>query len=316
MKCPRIKFLGLLDTVKRVNNGVDSTARSLRFHDSIENVRHALALNETRTLFKPELYDYITNNLAEGRSLIQAWFVGAHADIGGGAKNDGLSLYPLQWLLVESRHYGLILEREPQTAPMEDPQALVFPSPNQETFTYDRAAADNLWVYEYANGIRVQMQDLRPSHGHVYIQSLTIRSNKKRHSFSSPKRSKAVADASSSIRHPITAANDFDIEHGHAESDTRRGKRSLVRRMFGKKQSAEASSKLTSSISTKAPQNLNKIVESNGGEPMRHLVRLNPGFPHVAFQSYRTPFRDGKLQGYVTSEHGTKANLSERSTHD
>ena len=42
--------------------------------------------------------------------MVQAWFLGAHGDIGGGARHDGLSLYPLQWILIESKRYGLGLE--------------------------------------------------------------------------------------------------------------------------------------------------------------------------------------------------------------
>lgn len=44
------------------------------------------------------------------RSFVQAWFMGAQIDIGGSAKKYGLSLYPLQWMLTESRGKGLVLE--------------------------------------------------------------------------------------------------------------------------------------------------------------------------------------------------------------
>lgn len=105
---PVIQFLGLFDTVKATN---DHSLHDISYVDSINHVRHAIALNEGRQHFQPELYapSYDPATL-ENRSMIQAWFVGAHADMGGGAKDDGLSLYPLQWVLMESQSFGLTLE--------------------------------------------------------------------------------------------------------------------------------------------------------------------------------------------------------------
>ncbi|KAG9589921.1 hypothetical protein KCU97_g7704, partial [Aureobasidium melanogenum] len=67
--CPRIGFLGLLDTVKRVNNDPDTTAHTLAFHESVRHVRHALALNDTRFHYKPEMYGPISDSDSlQGRS--------------------------------------------------------------------------------------------------------------------------------------------------------------------------------------------------------------------------------------------------------
>ncbi|KAG9527209.1 hypothetical protein KCU93_g5369, partial [Aureobasidium melanogenum] len=182
--CPRIGFLGLLDTVKRVNNDPDTTAHTLAFHKSVRHVRHALALNDTRYHYKPEMYGPISDSdPLQGRSLIQAWFVGTHSDIGGGARDDGLSLYPLQWLLIESQQKGLVLQHNSQTTLIEDPLALVFPSSKQSSPTDQATATGVMWEYQYANGIKVLMQDLRPSHNHGNLQCLPRKLMKKQSGF-------------------------------------------------------------------------------------------------------------------------------------
>ncbi|KAG5751827.1 hypothetical protein H9Q70_005517 [Fusarium xylarioides] len=107
---PTIQFVGLFDTVKVVQ---DKRLYDISFNPSIQHLRHALALNEDRQRFEPEyIYPDFTNRTQrlEKRSFVQAWFVGAHMDIGGSTDRDGLSLYPLQWMLIESKNHGLNLE--------------------------------------------------------------------------------------------------------------------------------------------------------------------------------------------------------------
>lgn len=65
------------------------------------------------------------------RSFVQSWFVGAHIDMGGSSQNDGLALYPLQWMLVESQSQGLLLEFEHLRHPwsgIDNPLRVVFPT--------------------------------------------------------------------------------------------------------------------------------------------------------------------------------------------
>ena len=71
-------------------------------------------MNEQRTAFKPEIWtfdkvDTKGNIVNPPRSFLQGWFLGTHADIGGANKHDGLSLYPLQWMLCEACNLGLAL---------------------------------------------------------------------------------------------------------------------------------------------------------------------------------------------------------------
>jgi len=41
--------------------------------------------------------------------MSQVWFVGVHADIGGGYPQDGLAHYALDWMIARSEPYGLLL---------------------------------------------------------------------------------------------------------------------------------------------------------------------------------------------------------------
>lgn len=141
----------------------DGSLFEISFNDSIQHLRHALALNEDRRAFKPEYYfpDYKRISLAR-RSIIQAWFVGAHLDIGGSAAKDGLALYPLQWILIESRKKGLELEFDGSfgnRAKIDDPLKIAFPSYESE------GKGANMSTFTVKNYLKIDMQDIRRVHG-------------------------------------------------------------------------------------------------------------------------------------------------------
>ena len=95
------------------------------------------------------------------RSFIQAWFVGAHMDMGGSSEKDGLALYPLQWMLGEAQSKGLVLEFEQLKPPwngIDDPLRVVFPQ------TEDDGKGHDMWTCTTKNGVCVRMQDLRKVH--------------------------------------------------------------------------------------------------------------------------------------------------------
>jgi hypothetical protein len=100
-----------LDTVKAFN---DDYVYDVSLVNSADNFRHALAMNEQRTSFKPEIWtlnkvDANGQKIIPPKSFLQGWFLGTHADIGGANQHDGLSLYPLQWMLCEACEVGLVL---------------------------------------------------------------------------------------------------------------------------------------------------------------------------------------------------------------
>ncbi|TGJ78556.1 hypothetical protein E0Z10_g10206 [Xylaria hypoxylon] len=109
---PTVKFVGAFDTVKAVD---DKSLYDISFNESIQHMRAALALNEDRKAMRVEGLWPSWGNHASGRpsrSFVQAWFIGTHTDIGGSARMDGLALYPLQWMMLESKAKGLIFKFE------------------------------------------------------------------------------------------------------------------------------------------------------------------------------------------------------------
>ncbi|KAJ3039964.1 hypothetical protein HDV00_011630 [Rhizophlyctis rosea] len=126
-----LKFIGVFDTVgelgvpkdlylgswiERLGNYfklIDSCA----FHDtkispSVPFAYHALAIDETRELFSPTLFEDIPTPLPP--TIVereQVWFRGEHSDIGGGWFEDGLPSVSLLWMLEKARKAGLVLKK-------------------------------------------------------------------------------------------------------------------------------------------------------------------------------------------------------------
>ncbi len=82
----------------------------------IENGYHALAIDEHRAAFAPTLW---TKKIREGvpayemapprpiETVEQRWFVGAHANVGGGYRSDLLAQGPLRWIMEKASRHGL-----------------------------------------------------------------------------------------------------------------------------------------------------------------------------------------------------------------
>jgi uncharacterized protein (DUF2235 family) len=165
---PSVKFVGVFDTVKAFS---DAGLYNITPVSSVSHYRQALALNEYKVDFIPEVFNVYSDSQCiwtDGEhSLLQAWFIGSHGDLGGADKQDGLSLYPLQWMLLEARKTGLFLGWEPieytnfagEVRQLENPENLIFPyqDPLDPTF---------LGPFEcsLSNGIVVAMWDLRRIH--------------------------------------------------------------------------------------------------------------------------------------------------------
>lgn len=172
----KIQFVGVFDTVKALDDG---KLHDISFNDSIQHFRHALALNEDREAMTPEYvfpgYGRSKTQLLK-RSIIQAWFIGAHIDMGGSAKKDGLALYPLQWILIESQSNGLVLDYSAipdDRAPIDNPLRVVFPQKGTD------GRGRDMWTCTTKNGVKVSMQDLRDVHElQAYGSRYNIKLNK------------------------------------------------------------------------------------------------------------------------------------------
>ncbi|KAI0906783.1 hypothetical protein F4823DRAFT_565423 [Ustulina deusta] len=149
---PRIQFLGVFDTLR---TGVEKHEYESSFVGSIQHFRHALAFNDTQTT--PCVWETPMDEEIGDRSFIQAWFMGVHQDICGGSEHDGLSLFPLQWMLLESVRAGLVLRSDKSSTTI---MSLVFPQ--FAGSMPDLEAEENAhWRVKYTNGIDVTLFDLQ-----------------------------------------------------------------------------------------------------------------------------------------------------------
>jgi uncharacterized protein (DUF2235 family) len=102
----------------------------LRINDT--HAYHALAIDEHREAFAPTLWTKSTPKQGDTfppRSLErveQRWFVGAHANVGGGYENDLLAQIPLSWLMSKAIGHGLVfkdqvvIDGDENTCPIHD----------------------------------------------------------------------------------------------------------------------------------------------------------------------------------------------------
>lgn len=99
-------FIGVWDTVRALGlPAIGSLPGRHKFHDPVLNrgVKHgrqALAIDENRLVFAPELWD---ERSAPAGQIRQLWFAGVHTDIGGGyGLRIGLSDLTLGWMIAEA----------------------------------------------------------------------------------------------------------------------------------------------------------------------------------------------------------------------
>ena len=131
-----IRFLGVWDTVAAYGLPIDEMARGISqwiwpleipshsiLRDEttkklrVERACQALALDEERTTFHPELwnendpsappFDPLERRFVKDEQISQVWFSGVHSNIGGGYPDDSLSYIPFVWMITEARRCGL-----------------------------------------------------------------------------------------------------------------------------------------------------------------------------------------------------------------
>ncbi|PWR19769.1 DUF2235 domain-containing protein [Zavarzinia compransoris] len=109
----RVHFLGAWDTVSSVGwFGNPLTLRYTARNPSIDNIRHALAIDERRAFFRTNQC-YPTDE-APAQDLRQVWFAGVHSDIGGGypAAEAGLAKISFRWMMAEAEAKGLAIDAQ------------------------------------------------------------------------------------------------------------------------------------------------------------------------------------------------------------
>jgi uncharacterized protein (DUF2235 family) len=120
----KIKLVGVWDTVGALGlpfGNVPGLSRTtfgwlhtgLRL--PIENAFHALAVDEHRRDFEPTLWTVrrpkdphaVVSTPRAVSSVEQRWFIGDHANVGGGCINDLLAQIPLRWMMRKASQLGL-----------------------------------------------------------------------------------------------------------------------------------------------------------------------------------------------------------------
>jgi len=109
-----IKFIGAWDTVhavglpfKSVRDGLNNIFKfgfsNSVLNDKVEKACHALAVDDQRLSFHPEMWDEKNESI----NIEQVWFSGVHANVGGGYPKDSMSLLSLDWMMGKAEEMGL-----------------------------------------------------------------------------------------------------------------------------------------------------------------------------------------------------------------
>jgi uncharacterized protein (DUF2235 family) len=128
---PKIHFVGVWDTVAAYGAPLDEMTRGISRYlwplelpthtlprDRITRACQALALDEERTTFHPELWnegdvaaswevDPNKERYIKDEQLSQVWFAGVHSNVGGGYPDDSLAYIPFVWMITEAQRCGL-----------------------------------------------------------------------------------------------------------------------------------------------------------------------------------------------------------------
>lgn len=188
-----IRFLGVWDTVSSVG-WIYTPLRlfNIAKNDTVQVARHAVSIDERRCFYTDNLW----GEPAPQTNLVQAWFAGAHSDVGGSYKQDesGLSDITLKWMLDEARNAGNLYRKPGAAVPPDqdrDPDLLQFnddrlklvlgkevPSSPYAELLYRKPKCEKLhnelkglWlILEYLPHIYYD-KDLGEYHGHVTHQA-------------------------------------------------------------------------------------------------------------------------------------------------
>lgn len=117
---PPIHFLGVWDTVSSVGSIYNPFKLPYtRWNPSVRTVRHAVSIDERRKFFRTNLWSSSNTDT----DVKQIWFVGAHADVGGGypRTESGLAKIALAWMMDEAQACGLQLDPAQRAQVLADP---------------------------------------------------------------------------------------------------------------------------------------------------------------------------------------------------
>ena len=111
-----VECLGVWDTVGALGIPVESFSwfnkAFYQFHDTelsgiVRNAFHAVAIDEHRKSYQCALWDPKTK---PNQRIEQAWFCGAHSNVGGGYGDNALSDIALRWMAERAQSCGLVMD--------------------------------------------------------------------------------------------------------------------------------------------------------------------------------------------------------------
>lgn len=123
----RVRFIGVWDTVGRVGIPVSHVPFGKNYytwHDTklskiVDYAYHAIAVDERRKDYEVAVW---TEKKDKNIDVAQKWFIGAHANVGGGydkAPPDSLPNPPLRWIQDKAEAAGLKLRSKVQVGPAD-----------------------------------------------------------------------------------------------------------------------------------------------------------------------------------------------------
>ena len=97
-----IDFLGVWDTVEA---SVDPSFDIRDVPEKVVSCYHALAIDEWRYTFNPTRFN-------PSEKVVEAWFPGCHADVGGGYDERAIANESLWWMVSGAQEAGLIIDED------------------------------------------------------------------------------------------------------------------------------------------------------------------------------------------------------------
>jgi uncharacterized protein (DUF2235 family) len=149
----KIAFVGVWDTVSSV--GWFTNPMSLpNTADNPEIVvgRHAVSIDERRAFFRQNLWMHSQAMQEHGpMDVKQVWFPGSHSDVGGGypVAEGGLSQFALEWMLVEARTQGLLLDEDRVDWVMGKAKDSPYIRPNEKQVLHESLTGIWWWLAEF-----------------------------------------------------------------------------------------------------------------------------------------------------------------------
>ncbi len=97
-------FIGIWDTVGALGTNLSKKFPDQKLNPDIKHGYHAIAIDEKRKQYKANIWD--ESEKKKDQVIEQAWFAGAHSDVGGGCENNERALSDIAFAWMMDKAYG------------------------------------------------------------------------------------------------------------------------------------------------------------------------------------------------------------------